>query len=630
MLLFNISDFLPTHKYIEALNSSITSSSDINSITKIPPNDNRDIKSLFKINCSSINEIDKNPILKLLTLNTKEVLIELYNFEQAFIIQLKVFLLFNYIKLYKDKKNVIQVINSTTSTNFWTNFKKNFDKYYLIVKTIIDINVNKISQIQKINTSYMVSSSTGVISYCIKNIPPARINRITDTELDNEMSILEAIYLTTNLKEGSSVGDPDDKLIKHFKKIISSNTLAFEGKSSYTISDTNNVTTSSGKKKAKIMGLINLPNEAKSDKKLFVINNAANVTGIGNFFCPFSSILDGQATCKSYNSAIEKGNPIEDGETNVLVRDGFTSSVPETMRYHVRVKKSATSSEWNDSKRMVEISAYLKIGDKILINIGWENEPTYNHKKTDGTGAKVIDPDKGPDPVFKVNLIAEVGEKSPFDAKGCITNIIDNNIKLLTNTDNTLKTWDGFLNIINSDGADVDTKGFGTISRDLFRRKIIQTSFIKSLGDYLQEINTVADNGGYIGTPTSTTADGNNVLLPPNNFRLGLSNDRPSGVRIASFLLFGLSGINPKAIGGFYTISEKGKDTGNFTGNFVIASSDKGLLKNSGQVISGGSINKKIMRKSRKRVKGITNKRKKLLKNRKISKRNIKGTRKRK
>jgi hypothetical protein len=609
--LFNMADFPGTHKYLKNLNDLISpATANLNSITKMPATGNVDIKPIFKINCETIAEIDKTVTFKLFLDATKNVLIELYNFEQAFIVQLKVFLLYNYVKLYAQKGNPPPNIDDTKKNSFWTNLKKNYEKYYSIIKLIIASKIDSFSQVQKVNSGYMVSSSIGVISYCIKKVSAADINRGKDTALDNEMEILESIYLTKNLQKGSSVGDPDDKLIKHFKKIISAGTLSFAEKSNYTISNSNSIKNS----KAKIMDSINLP--SIPNKNLYLINNAINSEGISDFFCPFSSILDGQPTCSSYDSAMNNGNPIEDGELNVLVRDGL--GTPETMRYHVRVKKSTNSGNWTPNKKIVEISAYLKIKDKILINIGWEDEPTYQHK--DSTGAK--DPIIGVDKILEVDLTGS--EKSPFDAKLCISNIIDNNIKLLTNSDGTLKKWNDFLNIINNDGNVVSTQ-YGDISRDLFRRKIIQTSFIKSLGDYLQEINTVAENGGYIGTITSTSANGNSVLLPPNTFRLGLSNDRPSGVRIAALLLFGLYGINPNAMGGYYTIAPT--KTG-YNGSFVIASRDKSLLKNSGQTLTGGSINKKITKKSRKQ--NLTKKQKKLLKNRKISKRNNKGTIKRK
>ena len=48
----------------------------------------------------------------------------------------------------------------------------------------------------------------------------------------------------------------------------------------------------------------------------------------------------------------------------------------------------------------------------------------------------------------------------------------------------------------------------------------------------------VVENGGYIdGGPVLVSKPGTRILSP-NVFRLGLSNDRPSGVRILLLLLF--------------------------------------------------------------------------------------------
>ena len=624
--LFNINDFPGTNKYLKGIDAFISpTSSSLNNIVKMPATGNTDIKPIFKMNCKDVSEIDKNNTLKTLPVESKNVIVELYNFEQAFIVQLKVFLLYNYINLNFEKKSSLPTYPSYPSsdkmTSFFINFKENFSKYYSIFQIVISAKIDSFSQVQKVNTGYMISSSIGVISYCIKQISASDINRIADSALDNEMEILESIYLTKNLQKGSSVGDPDDKLIKHFKKIISSGLLSFNGESNYTISNSNSINNN----EAKIMKSIKLPTTIKTND-LYLINNAINSTGMPDFFCPYSSILDGQATCSSYDSALAKGNPIENGTLNVIVRNGLSGSAVETMRYHVRVKKSAQTNEWNNDKKILEISAYLKIKDIVLINIGFGDVIEYNHKdKSDNTKK---DTEKGPDDVIKVDLTGN--EKSPFDAKVCIKNIIENNIGLITNSDNSIKPWSEFLKIINeTDSSLVSTKKYDSISRNLFRRKIIQTSFIKSLGDYLQEINTVAYDGGYINNVLPDNATNGNTVLSPNTFRLGLSNDRPSGVRIASLLLFGLSGINPNAMGGYYTIAPA--KTG-YNGSFMIASRNKTLLNNPGKTIAGGS---KILTKNKKnknntkRYKNKTKKRKILLKkNRKLSKRNNKGNKK--
>jgi hypothetical protein len=625
--LFDLANFPISQNYFSKINESLLTTKSLDEIKSMPPTRKEDVMPIFKADCRDEKAIDNssNESIKILSQDIKNVLIQIYNFEQAFIVQLKIFLLYIYNKLSKTKKPMVTPSQDKIDS-FYINFKTNFQKYFSIIKIMVELKMSKssnFSQVQQINSGCMVSSSVGVISYCINKIPSTQINRIKESDLDNEISLLETIYLKKNLKKGSTSGDIDDKLINHFKKMISSNKFGFNGNSSYTISNSNSVKGN----KAKIMESIKLPSIQQN--QLYLINNAINTEGISNFFCPYSSILDGQATCSSYNGAIENGNPIEEGTINIIVRD----SNPETMRYHVRVKKSDVPGEWSNTKisntKILKISAYLKIKDIVLINKGFSDVDTYNHKdKNDNTK---IDKDKGPDNAIEVNL--NETEKSPFDAKVCLRNIMENNIKLLTipgspATPDTTRTWEDFLKIINEDGnpgEEISTT-YGNISRNLFRRKIIQTSFIKSLGDYLQEINTIADNAGYIDSPTSTTSNGNNVLLPPNTFRLGLSNDRPSGVRIASLLLFALSGINPNAIGGYYTIRSDNK--GSYSGNYVIASRNKGLLTNSGKTIAGGSIKKYNITK---RDKNITNKRKNILKsNKKKSKKNKKGTKKRK
>jgi hypothetical protein len=83
------------------------------------------------------------------------------------------------------------------------------------------------------------------------------------------------------------------------------------------------------------------------------------------------------------------------------------------------------------------------------------------------------------------------------------------------------------------------------------RRKILEVSFVKSLGDFLQEINGVTKNGGYIKAPVISSP--NNRIVDFNGPRLQLSNDRPSGIRAVLLLLFGQGDIRTDAIGGFVT-----------------------------------------------------------------------------
>jgi hypothetical protein len=349
-------------------------------------------------------------------------------------------------------------------------------------------------------------------------------------------------------------------------------------------------------------------------KKLYYISNAVGFSGVPIYFCPYSSIMDGQSTCNSYSSALNSGHPVEEGTINIIVKNGISSALPETMRYHVKVEKSTVSGEWEaaqDGKKIVKISAYLKINDDVLINIGEVDTYAKHNSATDPDWVSIL-------PAISVDLN---GSTSPLEAKVCIKSMMETTAELLTNNDKTLKNWDDYLKIIDGTTSGLIETATASISSAMFRRKIIEASFKKSLGDYLQEINSVAENGGYeLPTWTATSSTDGTTILDHPGLRLGLGNDRPSGVRAAFLLLFGRSGINKDAIAGYLT----------GTGEHILAARNKANFK-------GGSnqkykiynnINNKV-KNNTKRRKNLTKKQKKLFKNRKISKRNNKGTRKR-
>jgi hypothetical protein len=106
-------------------------------------------------------------------------------------------------------------------------------------------------------------------------------------------------------------------------------------------------------------------------------------------------------------------------------------------------------------------------------------------------------------------------------------------------------------------------------------RGILERSFVKSLGDYLQELSTVADNGGYVvGTSTRPTD-----VIPPNEGRLGLHNDRPAAARAILLSLYGKSGINPMSVSGLVVTDAQDKL------NYIVAG-------RSMKIVRGGRIRK--------------------------------------
>jgi hypothetical protein len=76
--------------------------------------------------------------------------------------------------------------------------------------------------------------------------------------------------------------------------------------------------------------------------------------------------------------------------------------------------------------------------------------------------------------------------------------------------------------------------------KDLFS-ELIATTSAKGIGDFYQEINSVAKNGGYV--------DGN--IVNDKQFRVGAMGDQPSGVRAGYILLNASDGIHRNGLSGY-------------------------------------------------------------------------------
>jgi hypothetical protein len=149
----------------------------------------------------------------------------------------------------------------------------------------------------------------------------------------------------------------------------------------------------------------------------------------------------------------------------------------------------------------------------------------------------------------------------------------------------------------------------------------------------------VTVNSGYVEGPITikaeTGASKDAKIISSNKLRIGFSNDRPSGVRLLLLRLYGegnpsnptKSGINGPSIVGYYGSGKKTVFLA-YDKNIFQSDYDYTKYKTKSYTTGGGSyINKK--HNNTKRVKHITRKIK-IFKNRKITKRNNKGTRKRK
>jgi hypothetical protein len=77
---------------------------------------------------------------------------------------------------------------------------------------------------------------------------------------------------------------------------------------------------------------------------------------------------------------------------------------------------------------------------------------------------------------------------------------------------------------------------------------LVSVGSLKSVGDFYQEINSVAEQGGYMESDPIDTFNKKVV----NKYTVGAMGDQPSGVRAGFMLLKAVSGTNPKSIAGYF------------------------------------------------------------------------------
>jgi hypothetical protein len=470
--------------------------------------------SVFVENVSGIAQIATEKIAK------KQIGI-LGMFEQYMIRQIRIAILYLLTpQIYNIPPN--------NKKQFFDNFTQSLNVYLKIINiiTLLYESAPGLTTLQKINSAYMISTAIVAVTNNMK-----KITSKADYILEAQIKILSSIYLQKNVSSGKTgIGDIDSKLFTEFQKWISTGSKGagnFAGTAGYIFND----------KKLSEKGFWASLNMSAPfpENQLYYINNAVTAkVGIPPFFCPFSSIMDGQSTCNTLTSAL-KNNGVEYGTMDVIVRDGNVNGTTtgETMRYHIRVEIIPNTTQ-------VKISSFLKIGNEVLINIG-------------SLGSTPKSPPADPFIVVDLN-----SKRSPLEASECLREIINVNVNTLVNSDQSVKKWDDYLELINSNDTKpiVSLMSGESITPQELRRRIVSASFRKSLGDYLQELNMVVENGGYVSKPDEHSAPGTKIV-DPNIFRLGLSNDRPSGIRIMLLLLFGQVGINPNSIGGF--INPEGK-----------------------------------------------------------------------
>ena len=364
------------------------------------------------------------------------------------------------------------------------------------------------------------------------------------------------------------------------------------------------------------------------DLEKVYINNAVTAKEelgflANNYFCPIASIMDNMPQCSSVQTA-ELIEGIEYGIMDIIISNKTStseSSAGKIITYRIRVEPIFQPSA--TLPHAANIGSYLKIGDEILINIG--------AGMVEGLKENFAWPDMSNlSNHVQVPLIK--GGVNPLDAKTCLKNIfsvyefdtfkdiidninydflisylslpssytkdeIDEYLQSIKVTKNTIPpTYPTAYELLRDAAAARSATNY--LLPHEMRRMILEKSFLKGLGDTLQELTGITKNGGYVDNYNTHISGFKQGPSPANQIRLQLSNDRPSGIRAIFLLLFGSGDMKDNAVAGYLTKNK-----------FAVTLRYK--KQNETGIAEG---NKKYKRKKKKLTKKCKNKKKKLTK----------------
>ena len=391
-----------------------------------------------------------------------------------------------------------------------------------------------LSGAQKICTGYALGSIlTSVMTEMRPIISSFKNSALLNIETTEISRILAKKANASTILQSSTFGDNDTKLYNKFINWVDNNNFQRENNTVFSHNDNINgsLGTSLGQDTKWNKALLTDINAQYGGEGKFYINNAVNApSALGKlgrgYFCPAASIMDNQSTCSTKTSA-EANEGFEVGVMDFVIHDGRPfgqqTGIPPKMIYRVRVVPIGDGST-------CKIGAYLSIEGKVLINVAdadiWA-----------GGGSNWLNPGDA-NPAITVELNSKRGDIIPMDAKTCLKNI--------------------FTTIDSAAFKAYNTTGFQSLIDALdkpetlpLRRLILESSFVKGLGDFLQEGSGFVENSGYEEAPL--TIPGSPFIRPPNDGRLQLNNDRPSSVRAILLVLYGKGSINPNVIAGFLT-----------------------------------------------------------------------------
>jgi hypothetical protein len=220
----------------------------------------------------------------------------------------------------------------------------------------------------------------------------------------------------------------------------------------------------------------------------------------------------------------------------------------------------------------VWVCAYMQIGrgdnTKVLINVAVPEAIT---------GAYATTWPGGYNPGHVVSLRSDdtplSARKTLYDLQAYISNM-----PVVAHVTDTYTNLIDFL--MKDDGPDADMQ----------RRNILERSSRKSLGDYLQEASAIVVNGGLLQGTRNIYTKGGVKILPPEQGRVGLHNDRPAAARGILLTLYGKTGINPRSMNGIIVSDKSGQI------NYAVAG--RGLKPETS--MEGGKTMKKRVRTRRK------------------------------
>jgi hypothetical protein len=323
--------------------------------------------------------------------------------------------------------------------------------------------------------------------------------------------------------------------------------------------------------------------ECKKSNKLYIINNAANISTDAitkHGFCPLSSIIDGMGECTlSSNANTYKADYIEYGDMDFQITD-------KTSYYQGKLTLEPASVTSLMGKNATYNIKFKGLNSTYTIDTSVENIKISDKKIQDLEAHTIL----------KNTLIAilrAVIDGSKADRRN-----------YLLDGSNIFKQ---IINIVTTPGGSL-ASGFTPSSED--KQELLQALFSilgKGAGDIFQEINAVCKNGGYTNTPIYNPPGQVNKIIPwvdGNAFRCFAANDRPSASRFIFLIKYGDSRqINNLAFGGY------------ISNTIVIIKHSSFGNENPCDMLTsdiGGSTNKKYSKK-RKRTRFLKNTKKRNL-----------------